>query len=214
MHASIDVRGDVGDAPLRGDEPARPRPRSSRSVAARREASQPSRCAAGTSTCCERDLRQGRGDAAIAQLVVFDLYGTLLDISGLAGMMSSLIGSDATVMLSTWRTASSSGPGSSMSSRPTSRSIAVTAWALAKVAGHLDEPLRARLSELWLTVPAHADAAAALRRLRAAGVRTAVLSNGTRPMIERALERPTWRWTRCAAWRKSAPTSPIRAFTA
>jgi len=122
------------------------------------------------------------------QLVVFDLYGTLLDISGMAGKMSALIGSDATVMLSTWRTVQLERTWELNRLATYEPFDRVTAWALAKVAGHLDEPLRARLTELWLTVPAHADAAAALRRLRAAGVRTAVLSNGTRPMIERALQ--------------------------
>ena len=45
-----------------------------------------------------------------------------------------------------------------------------------------------RACKAWLTVPAHPDAAPALRGLRAAGVRCAVLSNGTAPMIRSALD--------------------------
>jgi len=121
------------------------------------------------------------------QLVVFDLYGTLLDISGMAAKMSTLIGKNASPMLSAWRTAQLERTWELNRLATYEPFDRVTAWALASVAGDLDEALRAQLTEQWLTVPAHGDAGAALRRLATAGVRTAVLSNGTRPMIERAL---------------------------
>src|SRR5262249_43584439 len=63
----------------------------------------------------------------------------------------------------------------------------VTAWALHKVAPALADDLRARMAEMWLTLPAYADATQAFAALAAAGARTAILSNGTRRMIESAL---------------------------
>jgi len=61
----------------------------------------------------------------------------------------------------------------------------VTASALQKVAPRLEAATRARLCEAWLTVPAYADAEAALRSL--GQERCAVLSNGTEAMIRSAL---------------------------
>lgn len=119
--------------------------------------------------------------------VVFDLYGTLLDISGLAATLSVLIGKDATEMFAAWRMTQLERTWELNRLATYEPFDRVTAWALGKVASELDEPLRARCAAAWLTAPAHADAAAALRRLAATAVRTAVLSNGTRPMIEAAL---------------------------
>jgi 2-haloacid dehalogenase len=121
------------------------------------------------------------------RLAVFDLYGTLLDISGMAATMSRILGKDATAMLAAWRTAQLERTWELNRLATYEPFDRVTAWALAKVAGELDEAMRARLNEPWFTVPAHADAAAALQRIASRGVRTAVLSNGTRAMIESAL---------------------------
>src|SRR5262249_43747016 len=63
----------------------------------------------------------------------------------------------------------------------------VTSWALAHVAPELDATIRSRMAEQWLTLPAHPDAVAALGALAERGVTTAILSNGTRAMIESAL---------------------------
>jgi 2-haloacid dehalogenase len=122
------------------------------------------------------------------RLVVFDLYGTLLDISGLTATLSELIGKDATEILTAWRVAQLERTWELNRLATYEPFDRVTAWALTKVAAHeLDEPLRARCAAQWLTLPAHADAAVALRRLAAAAIHTAILSNGTRPMIEAAL---------------------------
>jgi 2-haloacid dehalogenase len=122
------------------------------------------------------------------RLAVFDLYGTLLDVSGMAARMSALLGRDATAMLAAWRIAQLERTWELNRRGSYEPFDQVTAWALAKVAGDLDPALRARLTEQWFTVPAHPDAAAALEALAAAGIRTAVLSNGTRWMIDRALQ--------------------------
>lgn len=122
------------------------------------------------------------------RIVAFDLYGTLLDVSGLAAKLSGMLGRDATALLAAWRTAQLERTwelNRLVEFEPFDR---VTAWALVKVASELDEALRARLAEQWLALPAYPDAAAALQRLASRDVRTSVLSNGTRPMIERALQ--------------------------
>jgi len=122
------------------------------------------------------------------RLAVFDLYGTLLDVSGLAAKLSGLLGKDATSLLAAWRTAQLERSWELNRLGEFEPFDRVTAWALAKVASELDEALRARLAEQWLTLPAYPDAGAALQRLSSRGVRTSILSNGTRPMIERALQ--------------------------
>ncbi len=134
-----------------------------------------------------RDLRYGQPMAPGYRLAVFDLYGTLLDVSGLAARLSEMIGNDATAMLAAWRTAQLERTWELNRLAAYEPFDRVTAWALARVAPELDEALRARLVEQWLTLPAYGDAPAALRRLAAHRMRTAVLSNGTRPMVESAL---------------------------
>jgi len=123
----------------------------------------------------------------MVQLVAFDLYGTLLDISGLAGRLSGLLGADATSLLAAWRVAQIERTWELNRLGQYEPFDRVTDWALAKVAPDVDPALRTRMSDAWLTLPAYPDAAAALRQLAAAGVRTAILSNGTRAMIESAL---------------------------
>ncbi|MCA1829448.1 MAG: HAD-IA family hydrolase, partial [Myxococcales bacterium] len=65
---------------------------------------------------------------------------------------------------------------------------AVTAHALEDVAPQLAPGVREKMSATWLTLPAHPDAAEALRKLGHAGIRRAVLSNGTAAMIRSAVD--------------------------
>jgi 2-haloacid dehalogenase len=51
------------------------------------------------------------------------------------------------------------------------------------------EPLRGRLMELYLTLDAFPEVAGVLRRVRAGGMKTAILSNGTPAMLAAAVER-------------------------
>jgi len=122
------------------------------------------------------------------QLVAFDLYGTLLDIGGLAARMEPLVGKTAPDLLARWR--KEQVERSWVCNRrghyePWDR---VTAAALEASAPQLSPALRTQLGELWSTVPAYADAGRTLSEIRHRGARCAVLSNGTRAMIESALE--------------------------
>jgi 2-haloacid dehalogenase len=125
---------------------------------------------------------------AAFDLVAFDLYGTLLDISGLVAEMRPLVGERAVSLLARWR------KGQLERSWQLNRDGLYEPWdlvtlhALRDVAPDLPVEARESLARLWLTVPAFADAAGALAALKALGVRRAVLSNGTRRMITRALE--------------------------
>ncbi len=122
------------------------------------------------------------------ELVAFDLYGTLLDISGLAERMRPFVGEGAAPLLARWRTAQLERTWKLNREGRYEPWDRVTLAALGEVAPELPREARERLAELWLTVPAFADAAATLSALKLAGVRRAVLSNGTRAMIARALE--------------------------
>jgi 2-haloacid dehalogenase len=121
-------------------------------------------------------------------LVAFDLYGTLLDISGLAAKMQPLVGSGAANLLTRWRKAQLERSWRLNLDSRYERWDHVTAAALDEVAPELPPGARHRLSELWMNVPAYPDAVAALASLKAAGLKRAVLSNGSRAMVLRALE--------------------------
>ena len=125
---------------------------------------------------------------AAFDLVAFDLYGTLLDISGLAAEMRPLVGERAVNLLARWRKAQLERSWRLNQDGLYEPWDLVTLRALQEVAPDLPMESRESLARLWLTVPAFADAAGTLAALKARGVRRAVLSNGTRRMITRALE--------------------------
>src|SRR5262249_11246802 len=121
-------------------------------------------------------------------LVAFDLYGTLLDISGLASRMQPLVGAGAGHLLARWRNAQLEKSWRLNLDSRYDRWDHVTAAALDEAAPELCPSVRHHLSDVWMTVPAYPDAAAALTAIKAAGVKRAVLSNGSRAMVLRALE--------------------------
>ena len=121
-------------------------------------------------------------------LVAFDLYGTLLAIEKLEAALTRILGADARALLADWRKAQL-GRTWELNQRGDYEPFGdVTARALAQVASHLSPALMERACKAWLTVPAHPDAAPALRHLRSVGIRCAILSNGTSPMIRSALD--------------------------
>jgi 2-haloacid dehalogenase len=110
-------------------------------------------------------------------LVAFDLYGTLLDFRGLADP----------ALLDAWRQAQLERTWELNQLGRFEPFDRVTRRALEKVAPGLDAGAADRLCAAWLSLPPFPEAAATLRRLRDAGARTAILSNGTAAMIEAAL---------------------------
>ena len=121
-------------------------------------------------------------------LVAFDLYGTLLAIESLEGALQRILGTDARALLANWRKAQLARTWELNQRGDYEPFGEVTARALAQVAPHLSPALVELACKAWLTVPAHADAAPALRHLRSQGIRCAVLSNGTAPMIRSAVD--------------------------
>src|SRR5437870_12626960 len=117
-------------------------------------------------------------------IVAFDLYGTLLDVSGLAKRLEPFAGPGAADLLARWRSAQLERTWREESYEPFD---AVTARALEEVAPWLDARTRQRMCETWLSLPAFPDARAALESLHRARVRRAILSNGTPAMIRAAL---------------------------
>ena len=120
-------------------------------------------------------------------LVAFDLYGTLLDVSGLAARMRPLADGNAGELLGRWRRAQLERSWKVGRGIPYEPWDVVTLRALEEVAPEIPPETRCRLADLWLDMPAFPDAAATLEGLRAAGARRAVLSNGTASMIDAAL---------------------------
>jgi 2-haloalkanoic acid dehalogenase type II len=118
------------------------------------------------------------------ELVAFDLYGTLLDVSGLAKRLEPYAGPQASDLLSSWRKAQLERTWREKEYEPFDL---VTARALEEVAPRLGAEDRLRMCETWLSLPPFPDARATLESLRKARVRRAVLSNGTPAMIRAAL---------------------------
>ena len=118
------------------------------------------------------------------ELVTFDLYGTLLDVSGLAKRLEPYAGPQAADLLSSWRKAQLERTWREKAYEPFD---VVTARALEEVAPRLGAQDRLRMCETWLSLPPFPDARAALESLRRARIRRAVLSNGTPAMIRAAL---------------------------
>jgi len=118
-------------------------------------------------------------------LIAFDLYGTLLDVGGLASQLEPFAGADAAPILARWRKAQLE---RSWREKPYQPWDVVTARALEEVAPQLDAGTRASMCATWLRLPPHPDARQTLESLHRARVRTAVLSNGTPAMIRAALD--------------------------
>jgi 2-haloalkanoic acid dehalogenase type II len=127
------------------------------------------------------------------QAVAFDLYGTLLDVSGLVARIETaaagqqLPGGSAG-LLASWRRAQLERTWLLNRHAAYEPFDEVTRLALDEVAPGLDAGLKRKLCALWLSLPAFPDAAQTLSRLAKAGLRTAVLSNGTEAMIKSALD--------------------------
>ncbi|OWJ65815.1 haloacid dehalogenase type II [Inquilinus limosus] len=129
----------------------------------------------------------GTGPLTGVKACVFDAYGTLFDTASAARRCADEVGDQAGPLAALWR----------------EKQLAYT-WLRAVQGRHadfwqvtgdaldfaletlgIDRPgLRERLMELYLTLESYPEVPEVLRRLRAAGLRTAILSNGTPRMLE------------------------------
>jgi len=113
---------------------------------------------------------------------VFDLFGTLLDIASLHAVAAGVT-SDPGAFVTSWREKQIAYTFASAIMGLHEDFDAITARALAFTAAKygvtLDLLRRKRLIDAWFDLQPYDDAVPALRALRAAGIRCAVLTNGT-----------------------------------
>ena len=122
---------------------------------------------------------------------VFDAYGTLFDVNGAAAACARDIGSRWPAFSDTWRQKQLAYTWlrSLMGRYADFWQVTGDALDFAMAAhGLTDARLRQRLMELYLTLPAYPDVAAALSQLKDAGLRTAILSNGSPAMLKAAVD--------------------------
>jgi 2-haloacid dehalogenase len=127
--------------------------------------------------------------------VVFDAYGTLFDVNGAARQAAAEPGGQLLAQVweplaRDWRTRQLEYTWlrSLMGLHADFETVTGDALDWAMEAHHLDDaPLRARLMELYRALPAYAEAPAVLDRLGAAGIRRAILSNGSPGMLAAAV---------------------------
>ncbi len=123
---------------------------------------------------------------------VFDAYGTLLDFASAAASCRDVLGDRAAALSALWRDKQVQ-----YSWLRTMQHLHVDFWQVTgdaldftlETMGIADTALRERLMSLYLTLAAFPEVPETLRRLRAAGFRTAILSNGTPGMLAAAVER-------------------------
>ena len=128
----------------------------------------------------------------IVDAVIFDLFGTLLDIASLRTIAVTILGEEvAAQLVPRWRDKQIA---YSFAASLMNRYVdfdAVTSLALdytlASVGANLDARARRTLADGWFSLQPHPDATLALEALRSRGVRCAVLTNGTLATAKRAL---------------------------
>lgn len=125
-------------------------------------------------------------------VILFDVYGTLLDVHGVALLADSFFPGHGAELSRLWRDRQLQYTWLRSLGDHYADFEAVTADALDQAAAQLALPLtpdrRVALLDAYLSLPAFADAEAALAALRARGITLAVLSNGTPGMLEPALQ--------------------------
>ena len=122
---------------------------------------------------------------------VFDAYGTLFDVHAAIGRHRAAAGPDADRFSDIWRAKQLE-----YTWTLTLAGRYVDFWTLTERAlefafarfPSVDRALKARLLDAYWTLDAFSDARAALRDLRAGGLATAILSNGSPRMLAAAVE--------------------------
>jgi len=126
-----------------------------------------------------------------ARAVVFDAYGTLFDVASAAERARDRLGDRAPALAEIWRAKQLQYTWLRSLLGQHADFAAVTADALEfalESLGLEDRGLRARLLALYDHLGPYPDARETLERLRASGLRTAILSNGSPPMLRAAAE--------------------------
>jgi len=126
---------------------------------------------------------------AETRVALFDAYGTLFNLSGIADPARSLLGERADALAVLWRRKQLEYSWVRTLTGRHGDFWTVTGQALDHALaafGIEDAALRTRLMEGWLTPRPFPDARPALERLAAAGCRLGVLSNGALPMLTAA----------------------------
>ncbi len=121
---------------------------------------------------------------------VFDAYGTLFDLASAARGCAGALGDRAAPLTALWREKQLQYTWLRAAQGRHANFLQVTSEALdfALETLGIDNPdLRERLLQLYMTLDAFPEAPTALRRLKSAGLRLAILSNGTPAMLGAAV---------------------------
>jgi len=121
---------------------------------------------------------------------VFDAYGTVFDFASAAAECGDILGERASALTTLWRDKQLQYTWLRSLQHQHADFWQVTGdaldFALAAL-GISDPGLRNRLMDAYLTLKPFPDAQAVLVRLKAAGIKTAILSNGTPAMLDAAV---------------------------
>lgn len=122
---------------------------------------------------------------------VFDAYGTLFDFASAASGCRDVLGDDVDKLTALWRDKQLQYTWLRAIQRHHADFWQVTGDALdfaLETLGLEQQGLRDRLMTLYLTLDTFPEVPAVLQRLKEAGLRTAILSNGSPAMLEAAVE--------------------------
>lgn len=122
---------------------------------------------------------------------VFDAYGTLFDYASAAARCRDILGDKLDRVNALWREKQLQYTWLRAAQGKHADFWQVTGDALDYTLDTLslpEEPLRARLMDLYLSLATFPEVPAVLRQLRAAGYKTAILSNGTPAMLAAAVQ--------------------------
>jgi 2-haloacid dehalogenase len=122
--------------------------------------------------------------------IVFDAYGTLFDLSAIAGGARDVLGPETEAFALLWRRKQLEYTWLRALMGDYADFWQITGesldYALAAM-GREDPGLRARLMQRHMNVPVYPDVLPALTQLKARGLRTAILSNGSPTMLTAAV---------------------------
>lgn len=125
------------------------------------------------------------------QACVFDAYGTLLDFNSAVMMCADEIGDEAARLSDLWRQKQLQYTWlrSLMGQHADFWQVTGEALDFSLAAFQIDKPdLRSRLMDLYRVLEAFPEISETLRRLKAGGMRTAILSNGSPEMLQAAVD--------------------------